>query len=189
MKIYFSATLSQADRLYRNKCLEIIDAFQSLGHQVFPENFAKKNHKTYRKQTEPESLAAQRELTQFKKDCDLVVYEVSRPSIGIGQEIALSLALHKPVMLLHDQNSQPHILRDVGRDLLVIVPYSRHSLRQEVEMAMSCINDLTDVRFNLIITREIYAYLEFASKHLKVPKSVFVRHLIIKHMNEDSSLI
>ena len=185
MKIYFTVSLSQMDEDLRRNCNRIIKYLKSQGHTVFPEEILEKDSNHYLSQSEKEALRAQRELTKMKKLADLVLVEVSRQSLGIGQEISLALSLGKPVIALYEEGHRPHVLRDEGGDLLVLSPYSNDSLEEVVAGALEYASSHQDVRFNFFISPAIGNYLDWISKEKKIPRSVYLRNLIEKDMEEN----
>jgi 2'-deoxynucleoside 5'-phosphate N-hydrolase len=59
------------------------------------------------------------------RDCDLVVAEVTLPSLGVGYELGWACAMNKPILSLY----RPVIARKLsamiaGSDVIVSVPYS-----------------------------------------------------------------
>lgn len=185
MKIYFSVSLSQMDDQLRKNCIRIIKHLKSQGHSVFPEELLEKDSGIYRSQSEKEAIRAQRELTKMKKLADLVLVEVSRQSLGIGQEISLALSLRKPVIALYEEGHRPHVLRDEGGDLLLLAPYNDGNLETVLADALDYASSHQDVRFNFFISPAIGNYLDWISKEKKIPRSVYLRNLIEKDMEEN----
>ncbi len=185
MKIYFSVSLSQMDEQLRKNCKQIISQIENQGHTVFNKRILDKKPDTYQAQSEKEALKAQRELTRLKKLADAVLVEVSRQSLGIGQEIALALSINKPVIALYEKGHQPHVLRDEGKELLFLSPYTKESLQNVVQEAIEYAADHQDVRFNFFISPSIGNYLDWISKEKKIPRSVYLRNLIEQDMEDN----
>ena len=185
MKIYFSYSLSHSSNNTRDAVKQIINIIENLGHKIFPENIKEKSNAFYIHQNEDEALIAQREIAQLKKNSDIVILEVSGQSIGIGQELAFALSINKPVIALYRADSKPHILRDEGGDSLILVPYKNDDLQLVLEDAIDYASSQQDVRFNFFISPAIGNYLDWISKEKKVPRSVYLRNLIEKNMEEN----
>lgn len=187
MKIYFTVSLSQLDENVKKHCSKIVSHLKSQGHQVFPKDHFEKEISTYATQTEQEALKAQKELTRMKKTADLVIAEISKQSLGIGQEIALALSMNKPVIGLYEKGHKPHVLRDEGGDLLLLSEYTDKNLVEIIDDALEYASSHQDVRFNFFISPAIGNYLDWIAKEKKIPRSVYLRTLIEKDMesNED----
>ncbi len=185
MKIYFSVSLSQMDDRTRANCKVIIDYLKSLGHTVIPEEVIEKSQSTYVRQSNDQSLAAQKKLTKLKKLADLIVVEVTKQSLAVGQEVALALSMNKPVIALYDENSAPHILRDEGGDLLLMTAYSQDNLLDVLSQSLEYASSHQDVRFNFFISPAIGSYLDWISQNYKIPRSVYLRNLIEKDMTDN----
>jgi len=185
MKIYFTLSLSQTDDHHQTNCKRILDFLKKQKHNVFPEEILQKHSSFYHTQTDKEALTAQRELTKMKKLADLVIVEISRQSLAVGQEINLALSLGKPVIALYEEGHQPHVLRDEGGDLLLLTVYNDKNLEEVVKDALEYASSQQDVRFNFFISPSIGNYLDWISKEKKIPRSVYLRNLIEKSMEAD----
>ena len=98
MNIYFSCSITggrEDEGVYQ----VLVDEMQRLGHEV------PTAHLAHPSVVETEQVVDAREI--FLRDigwlrtCDAVVAEVSTPSHGVGYEIAVGLALEKPVLCCH----------------------------------------------------------------------------------------
>ncbi|MBP7875710.1 hypothetical protein KA012_01815 [Candidatus Woesebacteria bacterium] len=188
MKVYFSTSISKMTDEVRNNCKTIIDVLERSGHKVLSHGILDKNHKFYTDQTEEEALAAHKYLTKLKKQADIILLEVTNQSIGIGQEIATSLTLNKPVIALYQKGFHPHILRDDGGDLLLLNSYTADILPQVVADSIDYAGTHQDVRFNFFISPTIGNYLDELSKEKKIPRSVYLRSLIEADMRKSKDL-
>lgn len=185
MKIYFTVSLSQMDNHLRRNCQNIIRHLKVQGHTVFPEDILDKDPEFYQSQNEKEAIKAQRALTKMKKLADLVIVEVSRQSLGVGQEMALALSLGKPVIALYEEGHRPHVLRDEGGDLLLLSAYNDENLERVVIDSLNYAASHQDVRFNFFISPAIGNYLDWISKEKKIPRSVYLRTLIEQDMDDN----
>lgn len=184
MKIYFTVSLSQLDDSIRDHCIKIVDYLRAQGHQVFPSN-SFQAIPNYSEQSEEEALQAQKQLTKMKKTADLVIAEITKQSLGIGQEIALALSMNKPVIGLYEKGHRPHVLRDEGGDLLLLSEYTDKNLVDVLEDSLEYASSHQDVRFNFFISPAIGNYLDWIAKDKKIPRSVYLRNLIEKDMEDN----
>ncbi|MFX1282830.1 MAG: nucleoside 2-deoxyribosyltransferase [Promethearchaeota archaeon] len=101
MKIYLSASIRGGRELQANYAL-IYDHLQSNGHEVLTHHVASPNV------IEIENSMSNAEI--FTQDinwlqiCDIMIAEVSIPSLGVGYEIATALNLNKPVLAVYEGN-------------------------------------------------------------------------------------
>ena len=185
MKIYFSAPISNIEESTKDRYSQIVDTLKKLGHNVLYDHLLNKSKEYFNKQSPKESLESQRSMTKRKNQADLIVIEASTPSFGIGQEIAYSLQNNKQVIILYLEGHKPHILQDEGQDLLFIHEYNLIGLSKTLSKAIEEARDKVDVRFNFYISPEIGRYLDWISQTKKLPRSVFLRGLVEKHMRSD----
>lgn len=185
MKIYFSASISHINH-YRNNYIAIVKALEKLGHNVIAEHVLKKKTKSdYEKQSDQESLSIQRKMTAWKKQADMCVFEVSSPSLGIGQEIAFALSNKKQVIALHISGTKPHVLRDEGEESLFLVEYSLDKLEEILEEYIDYAKEHADTRFNFFISPEIQSYLDWVARYRRTPRAVYLRELLEKDIREN----
>lgn len=186
MKIYFSASISALDN-FRQNYLAIVEALESLGHNVIADHVIKKKTKgDYEEQSEKESIAIQRKMTNWKKQADMCVFEVSSPSLGIGQEISFALANKKQVLALHITSVKPHVLRDEGEDSFIIAEYSLENIKTVLQECIDYAKEHADTRFNFFISPEIQNYLDWVARYKRTPRAVYLRELLDKDMRENN---
>jgi nucleoside 2-deoxyribosyltransferase len=98
MNIYFSGSISggrQHEAIYQH----VVAHLQARGHHVLSAHVA-----------DPVALEAEKDLpprevferdTNWVKECEALIAEVSTPSLGVGYEIALAVQLGKPVLCVY----------------------------------------------------------------------------------------
>lgn len=185
MKIYFSVSYSNLTPEIKKNCVTIVEHFEKMGHKVIGEKLYIKGDSPYHAQSEQESADAQRNLTKLKKSADVVVFEITKPSVAIGQELSLALSLNKPVIALHNNSQPPHILRDEGGDLLILSKYDESNISEVLDSTLEFACENQEVRFNFFISPAIGRYLDWISKVKKIPRSVYLRALIEHEMREN----
>jgi len=184
MKIYLSTSISKLTEEITQSCRVIQDTLTNSGHEVISQDFLSINQDFYMKQSEDAALNAQKMLTKMKKKADIILFEVTNQSIGIGQEISLSLTMNKPVIALYQEGSKPHILRDQGTNLLLLCSYNKENLSEVISDSVKRALSLRDTRFDFFISPEIVAHLNEVSRRSKQPKSAYVRKLIEADMGK-----
>ena len=95
MKIYFSGSIS-GGRAHEAIYQHLVARLQALGHDVLSAHVA-----------DPIALESEKDLSpravferdsNWVKECDVLIAEVSAPSLGVGYEYALAVQLGKPVL-------------------------------------------------------------------------------------------
>jgi len=98
MKIYFSGSIS-GGRDHEAIYQLVVARLQAQGHHVLSAHVA-----------DPLALEAEKDLpprevferdTNWVKDCEAMIAEVSAPSLGVGYEVALAVQLGKPVLCVY----------------------------------------------------------------------------------------
>ncbi|MDZ7362428.1 MAG: nucleoside 2-deoxyribosyltransferase [candidate division KSB1 bacterium] len=102
LKIYFAGAIS-AGRERQVVYAEMVDFLESLGAEVLSAHVARADVLEYESTLQPEEIF-QRDM-QFIANCDGMIAEVSRPSLGVGYEIATALTLWRPTLCLCEQGT------------------------------------------------------------------------------------
>jgi nucleoside 2-deoxyribosyltransferase len=100
LKIYFSAAIS-AGRERQPLYAEMVHFLETLEAEVLSAHVAKANVMEHEAKLTAEEIF-NRDL-RLIENCDGMVAEVSRPSLGVGYEIAAALALWRPTLCLCEQ--------------------------------------------------------------------------------------
>lgn len=101
MKIYFSASIS-GGRRYLNTYKKIVNYLKAHDHQVLTEHVIYDNVLELENKLSSTSIF-ERDI-QFLTQCDVVIAEVSNPSLGVGYEICHALQLKKPTLCLFEKH-------------------------------------------------------------------------------------
>lgn len=119
------------------------------------------------------------------KKADICIFETTTPSLAIGQIISMALQFGKPVIALYTGKNIPFFLSGVNDDKVQVVQYDLNNLAEVLEQAIIYANESSDVRFNFFISPSIGQYLDWISKEKKIPRSVYLRNLIERDMDEN----
>jgi FMN-dependent NADH-azoreductase len=184
MKIFFSTT-PRAKEIYEKELDLIYQTIDSLDHtlldrvieQVDPKDFynwdAEKRRDYYRST-----------MNQIKK-ADVCIFEASFPSLGVGHLIDQANKYGKAVIVLFLEGKKPFMLDSADEEKIILVQYDISNIKQELKSAIDYAIETSDVRFNFFISPAIGAYLDWISKHKKIPRSVYLRSLIERDMAEN----
>jgi len=117
------------------------------------------------------------------KVADILVAEITFPSTGVGQQIALALSWKIPVIALLQKGKKISSRFTVGSEseLVSVVRYEEEQLPQLLKEKFGDVFKKRFVKFNFISTREINQYLQEESNSKGISKSQFLRHLICSH--------
>jgi nucleoside 2-deoxyribosyltransferase len=129
LKIYFAGAIS-AGRERQAVYAEMVNFLESLGAEVLSAHVARADVLEYEAKLAPEEIF-QRDM-RFIENCDGMIAEVSRPSLGVGYEIATALSLWRPVLGLCAQGTfLTRMLTGNPHDKLQIHYYSEANEWQE----------------------------------------------------------
>jgi hypothetical protein len=185
MKAYFTASLRGTDKYLENytRIVKVMEGsgFKTMTSDVLMPGSVKKVYA----QTQTERYEAFQKLTKKLKQADLVVAEISTPSISIGYEVTHALELSKPVVVLHTKGNGAVMLEGMKHEKLQVVEYSPDSLEEKLKKALTEAQKSVDVRFNFFVSPKILAYLDWVAQKRMVPRSVFLRDLIEKELRKD----
>lgn len=101
MKIYFAGSI-RGGREKQKIYSQIIEYLKMKGHVVLTEHVGYSNVIEKESQLTPGKIY-ERDLS-FLKNCDLLIAEVSTPSLGVGYEIAKGECFKKPILCLCEEN-------------------------------------------------------------------------------------
>ena len=182
MKVYFTASFSGKEQ-YKEEYELVINTLKDLDAQVLdlvshvsPEIFTsspEEKKKIYKK------------IDNCLKVADLVVAEISYPSINVGYEISTALKMEKPVLALRLKGTRSNVLEGHPDEKFKIVEYKKETLKPLLKEWIKTANDQIDVRFNFFIPPSIVNYLDWVAKKRRVPRSVFLRNMIEREMKSD----
>lgn len=181
MKVHFSASIEHIDKrisTYRTICHAIKNHEDELMRDWVEEAYS---HGTSR-YTEVEAVDILKLTRAAIANCDVAVFEVSDQSFGIGYQAALAASLQKPLLILQKQGSRPLGAIGMGVDS-PLRDYRNYESDKDIEIIVEKFiekNEVTtkDLRFNMVLERDLLYYLANESEYTGVSKSQIVRKLI-----------
>lgn len=183
MKIYFVASI-KGRKTYLKNYEAIIDKLNKLGYSVIENILKPEDHYVYNL-SNSEKIEFYKKVLKCIDSVDIVVSEVSYPSINVGYEISLALDKGKPVIALYVKGNEPHLLQGLVSEKFFTAMYNLDNLKEILEEAILEAQDQIDVRFNFFIPPSIGSYLDWITKHRRLPRAVFLRRLIEEHMKRN----
>ncbi len=102
MKVYFSGSIS-GGREKEHVYLVIVELLEEMGCNVLSEHVARPELLAEHSSDAPEVIYARDML--WLEESQMVIAEVSTPSLGVGYEICHALAIGKPVLCLFEEGT------------------------------------------------------------------------------------
>lgn len=132
MKIYFSGSIA-GGRKYLETYKNIVAYLKKQGHQVLTEHIIIDNIFDFENKLKPQEIY-ERDI-RLLNECDVVIAEVSNPSLGVGYEICCALEHNIPTLCIY----QPAIyisrmiLGNTSRYLTFVEYHNEESLNQKID--------------------------------------------------------
>ncbi|OGK63011.1 hypothetical protein A2334_01500 [Candidatus Roizmanbacteria bacterium RIFOXYB2_FULL_38_10] len=183
MKVYFTASIV-GKKQYLHNYLKIIKILLDKNHQVLSDHIVKSTEEEIRLEKREDRMKFHDNLEKWIGGCDFMVVEASFPSISVGYEISLALQFNKTVLILYSEGDPPSLLVHHSSEKVICEKYSLTTLQDIIEDFINYAQGSADSRFTFYITSEIASYLEKVSRKKKLPKSVYLRHLIQSDMEK-----
>ncbi|MFB3896395.1 MAG: nucleoside 2-deoxyribosyltransferase [bacterium] len=131
MNIYLSGAIA-AGRQKISVYQQITETVQALGHRITSPQVADANVTDDGKGEPPDPQEIYLRDMQQLAESDLMIAEVSIPSLGVGYEIATAIHQNKPILCLYDPDDAPKrisaIIAGHTSPLLTLHQYSQHNL-------------------------------------------------------------
>jgi hypothetical protein len=116
---------------------------------------------------------------------DIVVMEISGHSMSMGYILSQALEQNKPVVVLYKKGMEPIFVRGIVNSKLILAEYNQQNLEKVIEEAIDRAKGVVDVRFNFFVSPRMLNYLTWVSEKRRIPKAVFLRHLIEREMKKE----
>ena len=185
MKVYFTASLSGKEK-YGKNYKRIAETLVSLGYKVASEHVLGVDPQEVKNATDKELVKYYRKTLTEISASDLVVAEVSQPTIGIGHEISMAIEKGKPVLVFLVEGAPiPQILKAIQTGNVKVVKYTLENIGQLLSSSISNIKSVIAIRFNFFISPEINEYLDWISRVRRTPRAVYLRELVEKEMEKN----
>lgn len=187
MKIYFSATIT-ADKDLKNNYKTIVDTLKKSGHEVLQYGSDHLSPTELVNRTDEEIEKAYKMLDKLMKQADIVVAEISLPSVGIGYEISEAISQKKPVLALTYKKADFQPLATIEGNKSKFIKYVKYDQENIITVLNSFVEEsrsIIDTKFILIISPEIDKYLNWAADERRMHKAQVVRNAVEDMMNKD----
>lgn len=123
------------------------------------------------------------------KKSDLIIAEISIPSTGVGQQIALAYSWNIPVLCLYNKKisakeQKSKFTLGNQNNLITTKSYDLKNIDIVVRNSINFIKKEKFTKFNFISTPELNTYLNFESEKNDMSKSQYLRHIIRNYMQK-----
>lgn len=188
MKIFFTGSprALEEDQLAHQEIYNLIEKF---GHINLSDLVFKADPKTFYLQDYEQRKQHYRKTLRCLLDSDVLICEISLPSISMGFLIAKALEIGKPVIALHKPTSEPFFLTGIWNDKFQIIEYKSNTIDMVLFNAIKIAKSTLETRFNFLLDSHLHSYLNFLSQRSSQPKAVIVRDLIKDTMLSDDEFL
>ena len=181
MKIYFAASTSALPKQKEN--YNTIISYLASSHELLDNWLLDKLSSRQTSLNSQEILL--REASKIKQ-ADLIVAEVTTPSLGVGYLIGQALANRKPILCLYDQTERRQNISDIvsgsTSSLLILKYYQPNNIISVIKKYLKNFKKPQLAKFNFLISPEIKQYLDWGAAKERTTRSEFLRHKIIKDL-------
>jgi len=180
MNVYFTGST----RAENKKCyFKIIEVLNKLNVTILESWLMDELGDSSSNLTSQESLLKN---IQLLHESDVTIFDLSKPSFGVGYFIGQAIANHKKVLCLYPDSRKKSELSEIvvgsTSSLLTLKEYNLDNIEKIIRNYIANIQ-LDDLRkFNFIATENILKYIAEGAKKEKKSKSEFLRDKILKEV-------
>ncbi len=136
--------------------------------------------------THAERVKLYEEAINFLKKADVTILELSTHSLTMGFLLQKAFGMGRPVICLFKKGFKPAFVTGIDDEKVQLIEYADETdLEDQLVEALDMSMGMQDVRFNFFISPGIGNYLDWIAKNKKIPRSVYLRNLIQRDMEEN----
>jgi len=194
MKVHFACSTSELE-IYSKNYIDICDILRDMGHTITRDwiNNAVATLNDYKRgKFKIDRVAIYNKAVESILASDAVVIEGTVSSFSIGHQMTLALNKNKPTLILiyNDGSSknnkfQNSFIHGIRSPLLTVAKYSNTEDLRRILSNFLKEKFGANIKFNIVLSKEIENYLDWASFYYKKNKSEFIRDIILEHMKND----
>lgn len=196
MKVHFACSTSELG-IYGKNYIDICNLIRDAGHTITRDwiDNAVATLDDYKKgKIKIDRVEIYNKAVESILASNAVVIEGTVSSFSIGHQMTLALSKNKPTLvLIYNDGSdkknklQNSFINGIKSPLLTIARYSsKEDIKRNLTSFLSK-SSSPSVKFNIVLSKEIENYLDWASFYYKVNKSEFIRDIIANHMSKNDS--
>lgn len=185
MNVYFTASILQREQL-KNEYVAIMQAINKLGHSLIT---AGDVMKVSVEEVLVDDDRAQKDYFLFWQKTiqtsEVGVVEASFPStVHIGTEISALLERGKPVICLYTRGRNPAFTGKLHSSKLIKLEYNKETIVDVLKWALEEAENMLNRRFTFFVSPEIDNHLTKISQERSLPRSDYIRNLILQDMKK-----
>lgn len=183
MKVHFIGAVEGDKNCYKKITLYL----EEFGFELITSHSITRTIEDINQESEEESTLYTRRMYDWIKQADIVLVEATKSVFGAGFEIAVSLQLGKPVIVLFQprDDNQPHVLKGVSSDRLQVIDYNEETLKEVLKLSLDYAAEQRNVRFTFFIPPDIQQYLNWITKTTKRSRAEYIRGFIEEEMKKN----
>jgi len=180
MNVYFTGST----RAKNKKCyFKIIEILNKLNLTILESWLIDELNGDTDKLTSQESLLKN---IQLLHEADITIFDLSKPSFGVGYFIGQAIANHKKVFCIYPDSRKKSELSEIvvgsTSSLLTLKKYNLDNIEEIIRNYIADVQ-LDDLRkFNFIATENILKYITEGAEKERKSKSEFLRDKILKEV-------
>lgn len=129
-------------------------------------------------------------ITQSLHKADVIIFEATVYSLGIGMILGRAVEMKKPILILHNTDSEYKVsmlaLSHSEREKRIILKqYNHSSLESQVSDFISEASGMLDQKFLFSFSPDIAKYLQWSSEKYNIPMVEILRELLNERMSKD----
>lgn len=194
MKIHFACSTSELE-IYSKNYIDICNIIRDMGHTITRDwiDNAVATLSDYKKgKIKIDRVDIYNKAVESILSSNVVIIEGTISSFSIGHQMTLALSKNKPTLvLIYNDGSdkknkfQSSFIHGIKSPLLTVAKYSSAEDLKRILSNFLSKSTNASIKFNIVLSKEIENYLNWASFYYKVNKSEFIRDIIVKHMNDN----
>lgn len=169
------------DKLFK----KILDILKKSGNDVIFEH----NYIPFEDWTEDKKVEFAKEFEKTRKTADVLIAEVSGPSIGLGLEVSEAMNNKKPTLILYTKKNRINVSGTVmgaeSHKNVKVEAYTAETIEKILNDFLEEAKQKIDTKFILIISPEIDRYLAWAADFKRMHKAQVVRNAVEEEMEKD----
>lgn len=190
MKVHFACSTSKLNK-YKGNYRSICNEIKNLGHTITRDWIEEAIGYYDQGKLEIDREDIYKKSVESILASDVVVAEGTISSFSVGHQITLALSKNKPVLFLSYKSKDDKsyfrngFIDGIKTPLLSAITYNDNNLKDVLEDFFNKNKRGLSVKFNIVLTKYIENYLDWASFTYRTNKSEYIRQIIQKHMDSD----
>ncbi len=189
MKIHFACSTAKFTK-YQNNYLTICKEIKELGNTITRDWIEEGIEFFEKKKTDIDRTDIYKKTIESILASDMLIVEGTVSSFSVGHQITVAINKNKPVLFLTYEKKDEKtyfgssFIDGIKTPLITNRSYNFSNLKNILEDFINKNKGGATIKFNIVLTKEIDNYLDWASFSYKKNKSEYIREIIEKHIEE-----